>query len=618
MRLLLSISILFTGFLSFATSDTLFTIKVLTKRKVDPVHEVLIQALDSLGFQKDNSNQVFSEIAENKISSDFSVSVEIEHYTFGSFTNYKSALQELQSNRTLAKYFSKAKIYEVTQVDGEKLFLPHHLEASDEFMSPLVDGMSKVLFFDIYTLFFSDDTIYDESGVPCVNADGEIKTISVPFIVVWLIIGSLYFTLRYKAINIRGFKHAIELVSGKHDKESTGGDVSHFQALATALSATVGLGNIGGVAVAIAMGGPGATLWMILGGFLGMSSKFIECTLGVKYRKKDSDGTVSGGPMYYLKYGLEKQGKSKLGKILALIFAILCIGSSLGGGNMYQSNQAFVQLKGFFPSVADASIIFGIVMAVLVGIVIIGGIKSIAKITEKIVPIMGVLYVTAALVVLGNHFYDLDDAIISIVNGAFSPEAMRGGIIGVLIIGFQRSAFSNEAGIGSASIAHASVKTSEPVTEGIVALLEPFVDTIVICTMTALVIIVTGMHETVYGYEGAHLTSEAFGSVFPSFKVLLLVSVLLFAFSTMISWSFYGLKAWTYLFGDNKITANIYKSIFVIFIVVGASTSMDNVINFSDMMLLSMAFPNIIGLYFLSGEIKVDLFNYFKRIKDQM
>ena len=618
MRLLLSISILFIGFLSFATSDTLFTIKVLTKRKVDPVHEVLVQALDSLGFQKDNSNQVFAEIAENKISSDFSVSVELEHYTFGSFTNYKSALQELQSNRTLAKYFSKAKIYEVTQVDGEKLFLPHHLEASDEFMSPLVDGMSKVLFFDIYTLLFSDDTIYDEAGIPCVNSDGEIKTTSVPFIVIWLIIGSLYFTVRYKAINIRGFKHAIELVSGKHDKEATGGDVSHFQALATALSATVGLGNIGGVAVAIAMGGPGATLWMILGGFLGMSSKFIECTLGVKYRKKDSDGTVSGGPMYYLKYGLEKQGKSKLGKILALIFAVLCIGSSLGGGNMYQSNQAFVQLKGFFPSVADASIIFGIVMAVLVGIVIIGGIKSIAKITEKIVPIMAVLYVTAALVVLGNHFYDLDDAVMSIFNGAFSPEAMRGGIIGVLIIGFQRSAFSNEAGIGSASIAHASVKTSEPITEGIVALLEPFVDTIVICTMTALVIIVTGMHETVYGYEGAHLTSEAFGSVFPSFKVLLLVSVLLFAFSTMISWSFYGLKAWTYLFGDNKITANIYKSIFVIFIVVGASTSMDNVINFSDMMLLSMAFPNIIGLYFLSGEIKVDLFNYFKRIKDQM
>lgn len=319
--------------------------------------------------------------------------------------------------------------------------------------------------------------------------------------------------------------------------------------------------------------------------------------------------------MYYLSQGLAKQGKAKLGKVLAVIFAILCIGSSLGGGNMYQSNQAFVQLRGFFPSVADASIIFGMIMAALVAIVIIGGIKSIARITEKIVPMMALLYVTAAIVVLGAHASDLGGAFSSIINGAFAPEAIRGGFIGVLIIGFKRSAFSNEAGIGSASIAHASVKTSEPVTEGIVALLEPFVDTIVICTMTALVIIVTGMHETVYGYEGAHLTSEAFGSVFPWFKVLLLISVLLFAFSTMISWSFYGLKAWSYLFGDNKASANVYKSIFIIFIIIGASTSMDNVINFSDMMLLSMAFPNIVGLYFLSGEVKEDLKNYFKRLK---
>lgn len=457
------------------------------------------------------------------------------------------------------------------------------------------------------------------------------------FIVIWLVLGAIFFTFRTKFINIRGFKHSIDLVRGKFDpkmgdsnlpkgerdrENAEEGEVSHFQALVTALSATVGLGNIAGVAVAITVGGAGATFWMILAGLLGMSSKFIECTLGVKYRNVNSDGEVSGGPMYYLSKGLAKQGKAGLGKVLAMMFAILCIGGSFGGGNMFQANQAFAQVSNKFESLKDfsfmgmdAGVIFGIVMAILVAIVIIGGIKSIARVTDKIVPLMVGMYVLTALIIIFMNIQNIGPAFTSIVDGAFSPDAAKGGIIGVLIIGFQRAAFSNEAGVGSASIAHSAVKTDEPVTEGFVSLLEPFIDTVVVCTMTALVLIFTGFDSNPSGLEGAALTSNAFASVFPWFEWILLVAILLFAFSTMISWSYYGMKAWTYIVGEGKYKEYIYKAIFLVFIVVGAASSLNNVMDFSDLMILGMAFPNILGMVLLSGEVKQDMKEYMGRVK---
>jgi len=456
-------------------------------------------------------------------------------------------------------------------------------------------------------------------------------------IVVWLVLGAIFFTIKTNFINVKGFKHAFQLVAGKFDppkgdksipqkeidrENAEEGEVSHFQALVTALSATVGLGNIAGVAIAIAVGGAGATFWLIVAGLLGMSSKFIECTLGVKYRNVNSNGEVSGGPMYYLSKGLAKQGKKGLGKVLAVMFAILCIGGSFGGGNMFQSNQAFGQLKNKFVGMADftflgidSGVIFGVIMAILVGVVIIGGIKSIAKVTDKIVPIMVGMYVLTALIIIGINISNIGDAFSSIINGAFSPEAAKGGVLGVLIIGFQRAAFSNEAGVGSASIAHAAVKTDEPVTEGFVSLLEPFIDTVVVCTMTALVLIFTGYDVNPDGLEGAALTSNAFASVFPWFDWILLIAILLFAFSTMVSWSYYGMKAWTYLFGEGKIKEYIYKAIFLVFIVVGAASSLDNVMTFSDLMILGMAFPNILGMLFLAGEVKDDMKDYLSRVK---
>ena len=327
-------------------------------------------------------------------------------------------------------------------------------------------------------------------------------------------------------INIRGFKHAIELVRGKFDDPKDHGEVSHFQALATALSATVGLGNIAGVAVAITVGGPGATFWMIVAGLLGMSSKFVECTLGVKYRVVNENGEVSGGPMYYLKNGLAKYGLGNLGKVLAVIFAILCIGGSFGGGNMFQANQAYAQLSGQFPMLQGNGPMFGFLLAILVGTVIIGGIKSIAKVTEKIVPFMAGLYVLAASIIIVVNFGQIGTAFAMIIEGAFAPSAAFGGFIGVLIQGFRRAAFSNEAGVGSASIAHSAAKTNQPVSEGVVSLLEPLIDTVIICTMTALVIIITGF-SGVQGVEGAQLTSQAFGSVISWFPYVLVIAIFL-------------------------------------------------------------------------------------------
>jgi AGCS family alanine or glycine:cation symporter len=456
---------------------------------------------------------------------------------------------------------------------------------------------------------------YDKEQ-PLLNPNGTPQTKSIPLVVMWLVLGAIYFTFKMNFINFRGFKHALELVAGKfddplHDK----GEVSHFQALTTALSATVGLGNIAGVAIAISVGGPGATFWMIVAGLLGMSSKFVECTLGVKYRIIDKEGTVFGGPMYYLSQGLAKKRMGGLGKVLAVTFAVLCIGGSFGGGNMFQVNQAFAQLEGQIPALAGHGVWFGIGFAMLVGIVIIGGIKSIAKVTDKIVPFMCGIYVFAALVVILLNITALGDALMLIFDGAFNAEAAAGGFLGVLIQGFRRAAFSNEAGVGSASIAHSAAKTDEPVSEGIVALLEPFIDTVVVCTMTALVIIFTGEYANSAGLSGTLLTSQAFGKSISWFPYVLTVAIVLFAFSTMISWSYYGEKAWSYLFGQSKVSSLVYKGVFLVFVVVGASIELGAVVDFSDMMILGMAFPNILGLLILSPEIRKDLKEYFRKIK---
>ncbi|MET2984205.1 alanine/glycine:cation symporter family protein [Aureibaculum conchae] len=484
---------------------------------------------------------------------------------------------------------------------------------------------------------------------------------NVPFVVILLVLGASFFTIYFKFPSITKFPLAINTVRGKYDEienrgvektdmdlvdgdipntirdEGNHGEVSHFQALATAVSGTVGLGNIAGVAVAIALGGPGATFWMIVCGLIGMSTKFVECTLGVKYRDVDADGTVHGGPMYYLSKALKEKKMGGLGKVLGGLFAILCVGASFGGGNAFQSNQATVQLSSLMGLEGGATgFIIGIILAVLVGIVIIGGIKRIASITEKIVPFMAGIYVLAALIIIFANYQYIDDAFGLIFNGAFTPMAGVGGFIGVLIVGFQRAAFSNEAGAGSAAIAHSAVKTNYAASEGVVALLEPFIDTVVICTMTALVIIffnIDGANmQSVFAYGavdgsnvilngtgeslgGVDLTSRAFDAVIPHFSYVLTIAIVLFAFSTMISWSYYGLQSWKYLFGKGKTADIVYKILFLVFVVIGAAATLDAVIKFSDAMILALVFPNMIGLLLLFPRVKEELKKYVGAIK---
>ena len=502
-----------------------------------------------------------------------------------------------------------------------------------------------------------------------------------PFVIYLLVGSALFFTIYFGFINVRKFSLAINVVRGKYDDidhhsasekaavnaadgdivdiikdESQDGEVSHFQALATAVSGTVGNGNIAGVALAIALGGPGATFWMIVCGLIGMSTKFVECTLGVKYRDVGPDGTTYGGPMYYLKKGLSEKGFNKLGKITAVIFAICCIGGSFGGGNAAQSNQATVvlkQLMGLESTSAGAFI--GLSMAILVGLIIIGGIKRIASVTERVVPFMAGLYVLACFYILSINFTFLDDAISLIVTEAFNPKAIGvGGVIGVLMVGFKRAAFSNEAGAGSASIAHSAVKTKYPASEGLVALLEPFIDTVVICTMTALVIITfNSQNKFAYGdlskydnaieqtdgsysividgvnyedvngkvlidgrlYEGAGITSKAFEQYIPYSDLFLTIAVFLFAISTMISWSYYGIQSWKFLFGRGQRADMTYKLLFLIFIIIGSAASMDSIWAFSDAMIFAMVFPNMIGLYFLFPVVKKELIRYLTAIR---
>lgn len=470
----------------------------------------------------------------------------------------------------------------------------------------------------------------------------------IPWVLIVLIGGAVYFTIYFKLINITGFATAIRVVRGKYEDiekhgvdtlygdvtpneqenlietirdDSADGEVSHFQALTAALSATVGLGNIAGVAVALSIGGPGATFWMIVAGLLGMASKFAECTLGVKYRDVGPDGTVYGGPMYYLKKGLAQKGMGGLGKVLAVIFAIFVIGGSFGGGNMFQANQAAAQFVQLFDlQGTSAAIWFGIVMAIIVAVVIIGGIKRIAKVTEKIVPFMAGVYVLGALIILIANYNHIGSAFALIFEGAFSGLGIAGGLVGVMIQGIRRGAFSNEAGVGSAAIAHSAVRTKYPASEGIVALLEPFIDTVVICTMTALVIVITNFDNNIIQYgvevkEGVELTATAFDSVIPHFSIVLTIAVILFAFSTMISWSYYGMQGWIYLFGRGKITELIYKLIFCIFIWVGSVISLGSVINFSDAMIFAMVVPNIIGVVLLTPVVRKELKRYMSAIR---
>lgn len=510
------------------------------------------------------------------------------------------------------------RVVDATGAEASKSFEIETVSIAEKFngaFTPIVDAVGGILLGDPFAgMGLYDNIMRDDSGQPILNPNGTTQKTSIPFIVVWLILGALFFTLRMKFINIRGFRHAINLARGKYDEPNAPGEVTHFQALATAVSATVGLGNIAGVAVAISVGGPGATFWMIVAGLLGMSSKFVECTLGVKYRNINPDGSVSGGPMHYLRKGLEGKKMGGLGKVLALIFAILAVGASFGGGNMFQANQAYEQLSGQFTSLQGMGPYFGVILAIMVGVVIIGGIKSIARVTEKIVPMMAAIYILAALIIIFKNIDHIGTAFGAIYDGAFNASAMQGGFIGVLIQGFRRAAFSNEAGVGSAAIAHSAAKTKFPVAEGFVALLEPFIDTVVVCTLTALVLIFTDMHM-VSGVSGAQLTSDAFGTVIEWFPYVLVVAIFLFAFSTMISWSYYGLKAWTFLFGENRITEMSYKFIFLIFIVIGSSVSLGAVIDFSDMMILAMAFPNITGLVLMSGEVRTDLRNYLTALR---
>lgn len=468
-------------------------------------------------------------------------------------------------------------------------------ETIEHYFQPLTDALSGFIFY----------------SVPIAGAD-------VPLIVCWLIFGAIFFTGYLGFINVRGFKHAIDIVSGRFTDTKHEGEITHFQALTAAVSGTVGIGNIGGVAISISIGGPGAIFWLIVAGLIGMTTKFVECTLGVKYRQINADGTVSGGPMYYLRDGLKARGLNGLGKFLGLFYAVSIVIGCLGIGNMFQSNQAYVQLLqvtgGDTSSLQGKGWLVGIVMALLVGLIIIGGIKSIARVTVKLIPFMVLFYIIGALLVIGLNASELPRAVTAIISGAFTGDGVVGGALGAMIIGFKRAAFSNEAGIGSAAIAHSAVKTDEPLTEGFVALLEPFIDTVVICTLTGLVLVTAFPAETLMGggMVGIEMTSAAFEQSLPWSPLPLSLAAFLFAFSTMLAWAYYGTKGWTYVVGEGRAKELIFSVIFCTFIVVGASVKLDAILDFADALIFVMAIPNLIGLYILAPEIKRDLRAYWK------
>ncbi|MFK7898638.1 MAG: alanine/glycine:cation symporter family protein [Myxococcota bacterium] len=466
------------------------------------------------------------------------------------------------------------------------------------FANWVVTPFNKIIFFD---LVFWD------------NASGD--AVQLPIVVAWLVLGALFFTFRFQFVNLRGFRHGVDCVRGRYESPGDEGEISHFQALSAALSATVGLGNIAGVAFAVGIGGPGAVFWMIIGGLLGMSSKFAECTLGQRYRLVDASGRVTGGPMVYLRDGLAEIGRPGLGRFLSVVFSVMCIGASFGGGNMFQSNQSFAIVKQEVPFLAGdgGQITFGLILVVLVGLVIVGGIRRIGEVASILVPAMCLIYMTCGLLIVITHASAVPEALGLIFSKAFSFEAGLGGFVGTLVQGFRRAAFSNEAGIGSAAIAHSAARTDEPIREGLVALLEPFIDTIVVCTTTALVIIVTGTWNDPEAGSGIAMTASAFATVFPWFPKVLTVIAVLFAFSTMISWSYYGERSWKQLFGEQSIL--VYQLVFLAFTFGGVIfEDAQVVLDFGDLMILGMAFPNIAGVVLLARMVKQDLDRYFERL----
>ncbi len=465
-------------------------------------------------------------------------------------------------------------------------------QAIDSAVKPVSDAVNAVIFYSV-----------------------DLFGVSLPLVVVWLMVGAVVFTLSLRFVNLTGFGHALALVSGrrKHHLSGDDGEISHFQALSSALSGTVGLGNIASVPVAIALGGPGAVFWMILAGFLGMSSKFAECALAVKYRRIEPDGRVIGGPMYYIEEVFRRRGMKTLGKAAAIYFAVMAMGGSI---SLLQVNQSYAQ----FSSVTgiDAPLWFGIIMCSLVAIVILGGIKRIGFVSGILVPSMAVLYLGAGLVIIFLNIEKLPDAFATIFNSAFGLDAAGGGLVGALINGIKRATYSNEAGIGSSAIAHAAVKTSEPMTEGFVASLEPFIDTIVVCTITALVVIVTGAYEPYLFHppeRGIEITSAAYASAFSWFPILLLVASVLFAFTTLVSWAFYGAQAAAYVFGPSKAVDVVFKLSLCAVLSTGAAISLSSIINFIDAMLFGMCIPNIIALYMLLPELKRDLAAYNRKYR---
>ncbi|MAG34606.1 MAG: alanine glycine permease [Deltaproteobacteria bacterium] len=455
-------------------------------------------------------------------------------------------------------------------------------------------------------IIFADLVFWD-------NARGD--EIQLPIVVAWLVLGALFFTFRFQFVNLRGFRHGVDCVRGRFSEPGDAGEISHFQALSAALSATVGLGNIAGVAFAVGIGGPGAVFWMIMGGLIGMSSKFAECTLAQRYRTIDEQGRVTGGPMVYLRDGLAELGQATLGRLLSIVFAVMCIGASFGGGNMFQANQGYAIVKQEIPLLATdgGQVTFGLALVILVGLVIIGGIRRIGEVASILVPGMCLIYMVCGLLIVLSHASAVPGALGLIVSKAFSLEAGIGGLVGTLVQGFRRAAFSNEAGIGSAAIAHSAARTSEPIREGLVALLEPFIDTVVVCTTTALVIIITGTWNDPTAGSGITMTATAFATVFPWFPKVLAFVAILFAFSTMISWSYYGERSWKHLFGGGTII--IYQLLFLAFTFGGVIfEDAQVVLDFGDLMILGMAFPNIAGVLLLARMVKADLDSYFARL----
>ncbi|MEU0082528.1 alanine/glycine:cation symporter family protein [Streptomyces sp. NPDC006274] len=476
-------------------------------------------------------------------------------------------------------------------------------------------------FFDPVSTFLMDVVFYT---VPVFGTE-------FPLIVGWLVVAGAFFSAYFGLAQLRHIKTAFKLVRGKYDQKGAPGEVNHFQALTSAVSGTVGLGNIAGVAIAISIGGPGATFWMILCGLLGMATKFVECTLGVKYREIDENGKVSGGPMLYLRKGLAELGKPALGKVLATLSAIMILFFTFFGGNLFQINQSLAQVvevtgeeESFFAS-SGGALFYGLLIAAVVALVLIGGMRSIGQVTSRLVPAMAIMYVIACLLVISFNVTEVPAAIGTIFTSAFDPSGVAGGLIGALIVGFQRAAFSNEAGIGSAPIAHSAVKTKRPATEGLVAMLEPFIDTVVICTMTALTIVIAGGPKYLKARElvagggsagdvdpdaanvGIAITSDAFQTALPWFPYLLTVAVVLFAFSTVITWGYYGQKCWTHLFGKSKASETSYKIVFSVMVVAGALLSLGTLVDMSDAFLFMAALFNIIGLYFLAPVVKKEL-----------